>query len=360
MLPPLRDLHVRLVSKCNLNCKHCYASDWFSRSDRLDTALVCGAIDQAIELGCEKVTFTGGEPTMHKDVAVLLQYCVDKAIRAKLETNALLLRQHHNQLLRLIIANKDLLYLYVSYDLADQRGITDAEHDFVRDVVLELHHSGVDVRLQTTLTEVNIADLDQLIELSRDYGVRQRIFLGHSVSGNGASLTPFDLDFVLDLYAHLRSLNLNMDLELPPLVSGQVQTGCGWGLHRCEIMSNGDVTTCGPVTFTMTHFVAGNLNEKSLREIWTESEYFSQMRQVTQADFQGVCGKCLYWEECRGSCRSVSWTRGDSWFSPYPLCQMYAERYPERVRGHLAPGSIEYKTPPARSEGLVIGRRPTA
>jgi radical SAM protein with 4Fe4S-binding SPASM domain len=358
MVPPLKDLHVRLVSKCNLNCKHCYASDWFVRSDQLDTALVCRAIDEAIELGCEKVTFSGGEPTLHRDVATLLQYCVDRRIKAKLETNALLLRQHGGKLMKLIIENKDLLYLYVSYDLAEQRGIAEREHDHVRNVVLELHENGVDVRLQTTLTEINVADLEKLIELPRDYGVRQRIFLGHSTSGNGAALTPFELDFVLDLYNYLSSLNLRLDLELPPLISGRFQGGCGWGVYRCEVMANGDVTTCGPITFTQTHFVAGNLRDTPLADIWNGSEYFAQMRAITQDDFAGVCGKCTFWEQCRGSCRAVSWTRGENWFSPYPLCQRYAERFPERVREHLLPGSIAVDArPPSSSQLIQIGRR---
>jgi hypothetical protein len=37
---------------------------------------------------------------------------------------------------------------------------------------------------------------------------------------------------------------------------------------------------------------------------------------------------------------------------------LYAERYPERVEGHLFPGSFEYEAPVGRTEGLVIGRRP--
>jgi radical SAM protein with 4Fe4S-binding SPASM domain len=323
------------VSQCNLNCRHCYASDWFTRRDQLDIPLVEHAIDEAMTLGLEKVTFTGGEPTLHKGVAELLQYCIDRRLRVKLETNGLLLRQHGGQLMRLIIENKDLAYLYVSYDLAVQRGVTDAEHDLIRDVVLELHAHGVDVRLQTTLTEVNIAHLEKLIELARTHGIRQRIFLGHSTSGNGAALTTFDLDRVLSLYEYLRSLGLRLDLELPPLIAGQVQDGCGWGEYRCEIMPNGDVTTCGPITFTHTGFVAGSLRDQSLRDIWCDSRYFSEMRCITQRDFDGVCGQCTYWSSCRGSCRSVSWTRGDHWFSSYPLCQMYAERYPERVEGRL-------------------------
>lgn len=337
MTPPLKDLHVRLVSQCNLNCRHCYASDWFVRRDQLDVALVTRAIDEAIPLGLEKVTFTGGEPTLHKALSELLDYTLARQLRVKLETNGLLLRQHGSRLMRQIIEHKDLAYLYISYDLAAQRGITQEEHDAIRDIVLELHGHGVDVRLQTTLTEINVAQLETLIELAKTYGVRQRIFLGHSISGNGAALTTFDFDRVLSLYRYLRSLNLRLDLELPPLISGQVQQGCGWGEHRCEIMANGDVTTCGPITFTHTGFIAGSLRDRPLAEIWHNSRYFAEMRQITQADFDGVCGRCSYFAACRGSCRSVSWTRGEHWFSSYPLCEMYAERYPDDVAGLLAP-----------------------
>src|SRR6478609_8571989 len=132
--PALTDLHIRLVAKCNLNCAHCYASDWFVRSDVLDPALVCRAIDEAMEMGLEKVTFTGGEPTLHKDISSLLLYCAEKGLRAKLETNAVLLRRNDGELLKILIDNKDLIYLYISYDLAKQRGLRKEEHDFIRDV----------------------------------------------------------------------------------------------------------------------------------------------------------------------------------------------------------------------------------
>lgn len=33
--PELKDLHIRITSKCNFNCPHCYASTWFSKKDAL-------------------------------------------------------------------------------------------------------------------------------------------------------------------------------------------------------------------------------------------------------------------------------------------------------------------------------------
>jgi hypothetical protein len=36
-----------------------------------------------------------------------------------------------------IIENKDLVYLYISYDLAKQRGLQQNEHDLIRDIAVE-------------------------------------------------------------------------------------------------------------------------------------------------------------------------------------------------------------------------------
>jgi radical SAM protein with 4Fe4S-binding SPASM domain len=333
--PALTDLHIRLVAKCNLNCAHCYASDWFVRSDVLDAGLVCDAIDQAIPLGLQKVTFTGGEPTLHRGLPAMLLHCVQREVKAKLETNGILLRRHDDEIVRLIIDHRDLIYLYVSYDLALQRGISDEEHQAIRDLVIHLHRNGVDVRVQSSLTGINIDHLDDLLELARNYGIPQRIFFDHSVLGNGVSLENFDLDTVLRVHQYLNSLGLNLEFELPPLITGQISETCGWGIRRCEIMPNGDVTTCAPITFTHTRFTAGNLHQQPLSAIWRNSDYFLGMREVTQRDFQGVCGKCDYWENCRGSCRAYAWSHAENWFSPYPLCQAYATKYPERVHGRL-------------------------
>ena len=334
-LPPLTDLHVRLVSKCNLNCKHCYASEWFPLSERLPTELVCAAIDEALGLGLRTVTLTGGEPLLHDDVPALLRHCIERERRVKLETNGLLLRRNNGEIRDLIVEHKDLVYLYVSYDLAEQRGIPDRGHDQIRATVLDLHAQGVDVRLQSALTAINLDRLDELTELGREHGIPQRMFMDHSLMGNGTALRSLDLDTILGVAEELAAKSPTLEMELPALISGRVSGGCGWGLHRCEIMANGDVTTCAPITFTHTSFVAGNLRERSLTELWRDSAYFDGMRAIEQRDFQGVCGKCRYWETCRGSCRAYAWSHGDDWLSPYALCQRYAEAYPERVRAHL-------------------------
>jgi radical SAM protein with 4Fe4S-binding SPASM domain len=103
-------------------------------------------------------------------------------------------------------------------------------------------------------------------------------------------------------------------------------------------MPNGDVTACGPITFTHAGFVAGNVRRERLRTLWCDSAYFTALRDLGRRDFPGVCGRCAFWETCRGSCRAYAWSRGGSWVAPYPLCQVFAERYPDQARDRVLPG----------------------
>ena len=67
-------LWLEITAQCNLSCVHCYADSSPSRplhgslglEDWLD------ALRQAADLGCKKVQFIGGEPTLHPDLATLI------------------------------------------------------------------------------------------------------------------------------------------------------------------------------------------------------------------------------------------------------------------------------------------------
>ena len=77
----------------------------------------------------------------------------------------------------------------------------------------------------------------------------------------------------------------------PGLESG----GCMAGTQYCRITPSGDVTPCPYMTA-----VAGNLRERSFRDIWTGSELLRSLRDPGRLG--GRCGACEYRELC-GGCR---------------------------------------------------------
>ena len=77
---------------CNQNCTYCV---WRRPSDDpayISGAAVRGRIDAALAHGAEEITFSGGEPTMRRDLTALVAYARTRGARhVSLETNATLI-----------------------------------------------------------------------------------------------------------------------------------------------------------------------------------------------------------------------------------------------------------------------------
>jgi radical SAM protein with 4Fe4S-binding SPASM domain len=326
-MPSLKDLHIRITSKCNFNCSHCYAADWFKDNVSLDLDTTLSTIQQAQALGCEKVTFTGGEPLVSKVTVPAMKVCLDRGLRVEVETNGMLI----DKIIPDLTSNLDKIEFSVSYDGEEQRDTRFAEG--VRNNVLMLKDLGCDLQIQTVLTEINIDEADQIFAFSKAVGARNRVFLAHSPNGNGKGLPLFSVEKWLQILGYLKAKYSHLIIELPDVFSGGTQKKCGWGVHRCEIMPNGDVTSCGPITFNKRDYIAGNVKERPLKEIWN-ALHFREIRELTQGNFCGLCAKCPYWKTCLGACRSISYAVEGTLLSPHPFCTAFYQRFASRMLDH--------------------------
>src|ERR1044071_881730 len=68
-------LWLEITPRCNLNCVHCYAESDMSRAlhGKLKLQDWLSLIRQAAQLGCKKVQFIGGEPTLHPDLCEMIR-----------------------------------------------------------------------------------------------------------------------------------------------------------------------------------------------------------------------------------------------------------------------------------------------
>ncbi|MEO9061087.1 MAG: radical SAM protein [Nitrosospira sp.] len=71
---PLDFLWLELTNRCNLQCTHCYAESGPDAdvSNQLSAGEHEHLLRQAFDLGCRKVQFIGGEPTLNKDLGKLV------------------------------------------------------------------------------------------------------------------------------------------------------------------------------------------------------------------------------------------------------------------------------------------------
>lgn len=320
-----------MTSACNLNCRHCYAADWFSDGTSLDLETTLSAIHQSRALGCLKVTFTGGEPFVAQATAPAMTACLDLGLRVEVETNGLLL----HKVLPKLGGYLDRIEFAVSYDGDVLRGPRVSER--VRENITLLASLHCDLKLQTVLTELNLDEADAIFGFSEQLGIPNRVFLAHSPNGNAVGLPLFPVASWLRTLRRLRSRYSHLIIELPDVFSGGTQKKCGWGVHRCEIMPNGDVTSCGPIAFNHREYIAGNVRARPLAEIWDEV-HFASIRALTQAHFEGFCARCPWFSTCIGACRAIAYATEGTLLAAHPFCVAF---YREVEAGSIEPELLD-------------------
>ena len=80
-----------ITNKCNFRCKHCFVSAGEKIDNELNEIEKYMAIDKLYDLGIKKLTFSGGEPLMNKDIFKYMDYAKMKGVKIGFLTNGLLL-----------------------------------------------------------------------------------------------------------------------------------------------------------------------------------------------------------------------------------------------------------------------------
>lgn len=72
----LNFLWLELTNQCNLQCSHCYADSgpYATQADRLSREKYQELIIEAYEVGCRRIQFIGGEPTLNRDLPDLIKF----------------------------------------------------------------------------------------------------------------------------------------------------------------------------------------------------------------------------------------------------------------------------------------------
>lgn len=82
----IENLIVELTTLCNLKCIHCGYS-LISPHQKIDKNYLVSIILILLDRGLQTVMFTGGEPTLYKDLPELVRFCKQHKLYVKIATN---------------------------------------------------------------------------------------------------------------------------------------------------------------------------------------------------------------------------------------------------------------------------------
>jgi MoaA/NifB/PqqE/SkfB family radical SAM enzyme len=180
---------------CNLRCRYCVARSSPNVPRRaIGLANVQRLLEEAAELGFVHAFFTGGEPFLLPDIYDMLALSSKRMLTTVL-TNAMLL--HGTRLEKLVSVANDNLIVQVSLD-----GGRAEDHDAYRGVgswvkavdgIRRLQAHGFRVRLGTTETPANSANLSQLCEFHRSLGIPDEDHFVRPLAKRGYSTEGLEL-----------------------------------------------------------------------------------------------------------------------------------------------------------------------
>ncbi len=180
---PLR-MDLALTYKCNSKCTKCYV-ETPREIKELSTDEWKLVLDKLWDIGIPHVTFTGGEPTLRKDLPDLVEYAEDLGIITGLITNG---RELKNKTLvdKLVTAGIDHFQLTLeSHDskIHDQLcGVKGAWKETVQGIK-NVVPTPVYIMTNTTLTPFNIKEIEKTVEFLGSLGIDH--FAANSIIKSG-------------------------------------------------------------------------------------------------------------------------------------------------------------------------------
>jgi heme b synthase len=295
-------------------------------------------IDNVVSFSNPVLILTGGEPLLRPDILEIAAYATAQGLRVVMATNGTLIDATRARELK----RSGIQRVSISLD-----GASAETHDRFRGVegafggALEglryLREAGVEVQINTTVTQRNLHEIEKIYALATDLGaVAHHIFI-LVPTGRGRELIEEqvgaqDYERTLEwFYAESQHTPLQLKATCAPQyyrivhqhggAKGPQQSvdvlhsftrGCLGGVAFCFVSHRGEVQPCGYLELP-----CGNVREMSFQQIWEQSEIFKKLRDPDQLN--GKCGRCEFRMVC-GGCRARAYTMTGDFLGEEPFC----------------------------------------
>ncbi len=347
-----------MTRRCNLKCVHCYAqAKDIEFENELSTEEGKALIDDLASFGSPVILFSGGEPTMRKDLPELAAYAREKGMRAVISTNGTLIDRDLAKKLK----DVGLSYVGVSLD-----GIRETNDKFrgmngAFDAALRGLHNcqeeGIKVGLRFTINKQNVRDIPAIFDMLEEEKIPRICFYHLVYAGRGSKMVNEDLsleesrqavDLILErtrklhekgfpaevltvdnhcdgpyLYMKLLKENPERAAEVFELLSMNQGNSSGIGI--------GCVSWDGAVHADQfwRHYSFGNVRERPFSEIWTDlsDELMAGLknRKPLIKAHADRCAHCKWLDICNGNFRvRAEAVYGNVWADD-PACYLTKE-----------------------------------
>ena len=339
-----------ITRRCNLRCVHCRSSSEMEIKGHPDfsTEEAYRVLDDIVSYAQPVVVLSGGEPLTRKDVFEIAQYGTSKGLRMCLATNGILVTDDICEKIkasgiRIVSLSLDGADETVHDDFRSQKGAFAGTVNAAR--LFKKH--GIEFIINSSFTKRNQEQIPLVYKLAKELGATAWYMFMIVPTGRGEEImneliSREDYDKILDWHYDMEKeedLLLVRPTCAPHYYRVTLQRakedgekfkkrtlkfstggskGCLAGQLICLIDVDGNVLPC-----SYFNLPAGNVREKSFKEIWEGSELFKDLRDFKK--YKGRCGSCEYVNVC-GGCRARAYSVYGDYLEEEPFCSYTPKR----------------------------------
>jgi pyrroloquinoline quinone biosynthesis protein E len=322
---------LELTHRCPLQCGYCSNPVEMERAgNELTTAEWKAVLTELAEIGVLQIHFSGGEPTVRKDLVELIQHATDAGLYTNLITSAVLLTRERLA----AMADAGLCHIQISFQgnepelanrIAGFKG-----HSKKLEAAAWARDLGLPLTVNAVMHRQNLHQLpgiiDMAVALDADrIEIANVQYYGWALK-NRASLMP-TLAQIDDMTATVEAARtrlagiLDIDFVVPDYYALRPKKCMGgWGRQFFNITPAGRVLPCHAAeTITDLDFESVRSNH-SIAWIWQNSDAFNKYRGTGW--MPEPCQSCAFKEQDFGGCRCQAFALTGSAGNTDPACHL--------------------------------------
>ena len=327
--PPLA-LLAELTHRCPLRCPYCSNPlELATAAGEMDTEQCLDVIEQAAEMGVLQSHFSGGEPTVRKDLEEMVGRAEELGLYTNLITSGVLSGRERLETL----AERGLQHVQLSLQgaeegIADRIGGLKGGHAKKLETARAVGEIGLPLTVNAVMHRQNMQDLETVIRMAVDFGAK-RLEVAHvQYYGwglrNRAALVPTleQLEQATEIVEAARERLkgiLVFDYVVPDYYAKRPKSCMGgWARQFMNVTPVGRVVPCHAAE-TIPGMAFESVSDRPLLDIWRNSEAFNRFRGTDW--MPEPCRSCdrreIDWGGCR--CQALALT-GDA-ANTDPVCE---------------------------------------
>jgi radical SAM protein with 4Fe4S-binding SPASM domain len=310
---------------CNLRCPYCYLTRYpASRDEGMEVKTAIMVMDQARDLGAEKVVLLGGEPLYYPAVMDVVCHAAKRSMAIEIFTNGTALTQ---ELARELFRWRVRVVLKMNSRNAERQDRLAGRKGVAAKIERALGHlaaagyprHGRFLAVSTIVCRQNLDEIPSLWRWARHRGIAPYVEMltpqGTALQNDWLCVDSHAVGCLFQRLSAIDHVEFGYRWEPQPPLAGNA---CLRHQYSCLVTTNGDVHPCVGMPIRL-----GNVHASKLAAILRSSQVLDDLKHYRER-IKEPCRSCESSDHCYG-CRGAAYQLTGDHLAADPLCWKNAE-----------------------------------